>query len=56
MQGNYNMSNQQLPTTDQQWDLGIIAKDLKWQKQSEKSCKTEYFGSLPEILGIKTKN
>ena len=41
MHGNYNMSNQQLPTTDQQRDLGIIiTKDLKWQKQTEKSCKT----------------
>ena len=40
MQGNYNMSNQQLPTTDQQRDLGIfITKDLKWQKQTEKSWK-----------------
>ena len=37
MQSNY----QQLPKTDQQWDLGIIiTKDLKWQKQTEKSCKT----------------
>ena len=41
MQSNYNMSNQQLPTTDQQQDLGIIiTKDLKWQKQTEKICKT----------------
>ena len=33
MKSNYNMSNQQLPTTDQQQDLGIIiTKDLKWQK------------------------
>ena len=42
MQSNYNMSNQQLPTTvDQQWDLRIIiTKDLKWQKQTQKSCKT----------------
>ena len=43
MQSNSNMSNQQLLTTDQQWDLGIIiTKDLKWQKQkqTEKSCKT----------------
>ena len=24
MKSNYNMSNQQLPTTEQQWDLGII--------------------------------
>ena len=35
MKNNYNMSNQQLPTTDQQRDLGIIiAKDLKWQTQT----------------------
>ena len=41
MQINYNMSNQQLPTTDQQRDqLIIITKDLKWQTQTEKSCKT----------------
>ena len=41
MKSKYNMSNQQLPTTDQQLDLGIIiTKDLKWQKQTEKSCKT----------------
>ena len=40
MQCNYNMSNQQLLTTDQQWDLVIIiTKDLKWQKQTEESCK-----------------
>ena len=30
VQANYNMCNQQLPTTDQQRDLGIIiTKDLK---------------------------
>ena len=41
MQSNYNMLNQQLPTTDQQRYLGIIiTKDLKWQKQTERSCKT----------------
>ena len=41
MKNNYNMSNQQLPTTDEQRDLGIIiTKDLKWQKQTAKSCKT----------------
>ena len=41
MQNNYNMSSQQLPTTDQQQNLGIIiTKDLKWQNQTEKSCKT----------------
>ena len=33
MQGNYHMSNQQLPTTDQQRDLGIIIiKNLEWEK------------------------
>ena len=42
MKSNHNMSNQQLPTTDQQRDLGIIiTKYLKWQKQTEKSCKTD---------------
>ena len=41
MQSNYNMSNKQFPTTDQQRDLCIIiTKDIKWQKQTEKSCKT----------------
>ena len=41
MQSNYYMSNQQLPTTDQQRDPGIIiTKVHKWQKQTEKSCKT----------------
>ena len=35
------MSSQQLLKTDQQRDLEIIiTKDLKWQKQTEKSCKT----------------
>ena len=34
MQSYYNMSNQQLPTKDQQRDLGIITKDVKWQKQT----------------------
>ena len=30
-----------MPTTAEQRDLGIIiTKDLKWQKQTEKSCKT----------------
>ena len=60
MQGNYNMSNQQFPTTDQQWDLGIIiTKDLKWQKQTRKKAAkrpTDYWGSLPAISGTKTKN
>ena len=39
-QSNYNMSNQQLPTTDQQRDLGIIiTKDLKWQKQNREKLR-----------------
>ena len=39
MQSNHNMSNQQLLTTNQQRDRGIIiTKDLKRQKQTEKSC------------------
>ena len=46
------MSNQQLPTTDQQRDLGIIiTKDRKWQKQTEKSCKT-----ANRILGFIARN
>ena len=46
------MSNQQLPTTDQQRDLGIIiTKDLKWQKQTEKSCKT-----ANKVLGFIARN
>ena len=46
------MSNQQLPTTDQQWDLGnIITKDPKWQKQTEESCKT-----ATRVLGFIARN
>ena len=52
MQSNYNMSNQLLPTTDQQRDLGvIITKDLKWQKRKEKSCKTDN-----RVLGFVARN
>ena len=41
VQSNYNILNQQLPTTDQQRNLGTITtKDIKWQKQTDKSCKT----------------
>ena len=40
-QSNYNISKLQLPTTDQQRGLEIIiTKDLKWQNQTKKSCKT----------------
>ena len=52
MKSNYNMSNQQLTTTDQQRDLGIIiTKDLKWQKQTEKICKT-----ANRVLGFIARN
>ena len=58
MQSNYNMYNQQLPSTDQQRDLGInITKDLKWQKQIEKSYKTAYreLGFVPSNFRYKSK-
>ena len=54
VQSNNNMSNQQLPTTDQQRDLGIIIpKDLKWQKQTDKSCKNanRVLGFIARTLG-----
>ena len=51
MHSNYNMSNQQLPTTDQQRDLGITTKDLKWLKQTEISCKT-----VNRVLGFIARN
>ena len=42
IQRNYStMGNQQLVASEEQRDLGItIIRDLKWQKQTEKSCKT----------------
>ena len=41
IQYNYTMGNQQQIATEGQHDLGItITRDLKWQKQTEKSCKT----------------
>ena len=40
-QHTYTMSNQQLIATELQRDLEItITRDVKWQKQTEKSCKT----------------
>ena len=59
MKSNYNMSNQQLPTTDQQLDLGIIiTKDLIGKNKPRKAAKqpTEYWGLLLVITGTKTKN
>ena len=44
-QSNYNMSNQQLPTTDQQRDLGII------KNKQKKSCKT-----ANRVLGFIARN
>ena len=45
MESNYNMSNQQLPTTHKQ-DLGIIVtKDLKWQKQNREKLRNGQQGA-----------
>ena len=52
VKSNNSMSNQQLPTTDQQRDLGIIiTKDLKWQKKTEKICKM-----ANRVLGFIARN
>ena len=32
--GNYTMTNQQLPVTEQQRDRGIITNVLKWQQET----------------------
>ena len=46
------MANQQLIAIEEQRDLGItITKNLKWQKQTEKSCKT-----ANRILGFIASN
>ena len=53
----YNMSNQQLPTKDQQWKLLIIIiKDLKFQKQTKElqmySCwfsRISGYGWYPQV-------
>ena len=58
-QGNYNMSNQPLPTTDQQLDLGIISnKHLKCKNKERKAAKrqTESGGSLSAISCTKSQN
>ena len=48
MKSNYKMSNQQLPTTDQQRDIRIIiTKDLKWGA-SRKSTRTDPAGRNKE--------
>ena len=50
--GNYTMTNQQLLVTEQHRDLGIImTKDLKWQQETEKSCK-----SVNRVLGFIARN
>ena len=51
MQSNYNMSNQQLPTTDQPQDLGIsITKELEWQKQTDNFFFHESMNSFIVIM------
>ena len=58
MQSNYTISNQQLPTTDQKRDLGIIiTTDLKWQKHIEKRSKTAHrvFGFISRNFRYKNK-
>ena len=48
----YTMTNQQLIATEEQRDLEItIARDLKWQKHTEKSCKT-----ANSVLGFIARN
>ena len=57
MQRNYNMSNQQLKTTDQQCDFEIIiTNDLKWHKQTEKGFKTANRELLFIVQNFKYKN
>ena len=61
MQSNYNMSNRQLPTTNQQRDLETIITNLKTSSGKNKQRKaaelpTEYWGSLPAISRTITKN
>ena len=52
IQYNYTMANQQLLATQEQRDLRItITRDLKWQKQTEKSCKT-----ANRVLGFIARN
>ena len=51
MQSNYNMSNQQLPTTDQQRDQGIIITKTSCGKNKQESCKT-----ANRVLGFIARN
>ena len=56
IQHNYTIANQQqfnlLIATEEQRDLGItITRDIKWQKQTEKSCKT-----ANRVLGFIARN
>ena len=56
IQSNYNVSNQQLPITEQQQDLRIITtKNLKNKQRKAAKLPTEYWGSLPAISGTKKK-
>ena len=53
MQSNYNMPNQQLPTRNRSTagSRNHITKDVKWQKQTEKSYKTSN-----RVLGFIARN
>ena len=52
IQYNYTMANQQLIATEEQRYLRItITRDLNWQKQTEKSCKT-----ANRLLGFIARN
>ena len=60
MQSKHNMSDQQLPTTDQRSDLGIIiTKGLKWDKTNrEKPQNDQQITGVHyrQMSGTKTKN
>ena len=46
------MANQQLITTEEQRDVRItVTKGVKWQKQTEKTCKT-----ANRVLGFIVRN
>ena len=52
IQHNYTIANQQPIATEEQRNLGIpITRDIKWQKQTEKSCET-----ANRLLGFIARN
>ena len=56
MQSSYNMSNQQLPTTDQQQDLGIIITKVAKTNRVKLQTANRVLGFIAAISGTKTKN